>query len=479
MTTIEKLLKSSGPLLSSELAKRVAEGNKIKRNTASQQVARAKDILRINGFFKSQQSLMFLEEHVDDDLVYPVLAKKMFEHGLKYWYTLNALRLHEGTVGRQFLECYTNYPILPLKSHLPFFKVMQKFINENVIAYNGDDYLLSPKIYKTPSASLFSKTIENIKLFVLEDFHSLVRNTGIISYDSGAILEEHGKFRWGFKGLSPIVGLKTDGKFGFVLADILIGVPIYKEDVMFFIAKLKQILSFKSASRVIPFLIVDDLDKEAMMLVKENGIVVGFVRELFGAKYAETMKELISIFNNAGASLKTNPNKYLELIDELKKFNKGLLNNIRGTLFEYVVGHIHVSKGSNIEIGWEIVENGGRHEMDVQAIYGDKVVISECKGTKSQIELEDVEKWITKKIPAFKKWFLGQEIFKKKELKFEYWSTAGFTDDALQRMKDFKSSYTKHEINFFTPDEIRKVAKEMNNKKLKEALENFFLKTKV
>tara|TARA_R110002124_G_scaffold59522_1_gene164409 strand:- start:253 stop:606 length:354 start_codon:yes stop_codon:yes gene_type:complete len=117
--------------------------------------------------------------------------------------------------------------------------------------------------------------------------------------------------------------------------------------------------------------------------------------------------------------------------------------------------------------------------MDVLAVYSDKVVIAECKGTKSPTEYEKIDVWITKKIPAFKKWFEKQELFRNKSLEFEYWSTSGYEIAAKEALDEFKDSYTKHKVNYFGPLEIRAFATQMKNKKLKESLDNFFLKSKV
>lgn len=479
MTTIENILERSGPLLSSELTRRLSIQASLKVNTASQRVARAKEIRSIQGFFRSNQSLCFLHKHVNDDQLAAVFATTMYEHGRKYWYTLNALKMHQGIVSKRYLECYTNYPVLPLASHQPFEKVMQNFITQNILIYNGNDYVYSPQFNRSITNPLFHRGIELIKDNILQDFHSLARNTGLISYDSGEPFGEFGKFRWGFKGISPIAGLKNGNQFGFLLADILIGRPFYKEDVLFHIEKLNHIQSFKNASRVFPIMLVDDLDRDAMMHLKSHGVVLGFIREWFGNKYAETLKELFSILNNAGASLKSNPDKYLELIDELKKYNAGLANNIRGTLFEFVVGHIHRENCQNIDLGREIIENSGRHDMDVLAIYSNEVVVAECKATKSLVDEEMVEHWANIKIPAFRSWILKQELLNKKTATFEYWSTSGFTPQALEKLKTIQSSVGRYKISFYGPFELRQKAKEMRHKKLKETLDNFFLKTAV
>ena len=75
-----------------------------------------------------------------------------------------------------------------------------------------------------------------------------------------------------------------------------------------------HIQSFNNASRIVPYLIVDDLSREALIALKFHGIAIGFIKELFGQKYADTLKELISVLNNAGASLKSSPEKYLGLL---------------------------------------------------------------------------------------------------------------------------------------------------------------------
>ncbi|WP_121966969.1 hypothetical protein [Myroides sp. N17-2] len=95
-------------------------------------------------------------------------------------------------------------------------------------------------------------------------------------------------------------------------------------------------------------------------------------------------------------------------------YNEGLANNIKGTLFEFVIGHIHSVVSNNcIELGREIYENNGKHEIDVLAIYSDKVVFAECKATNSATLFEKIEKWKNKKIPAFRKWAEKQETWEK------------------------------------------------------------------
>jgi hypothetical protein len=479
MTLTEKILQEEGPLMSSELARILEKKESIPYNTASQRIGRDKNICKITGFFQSGQSLCYLEIHENEDL-FKKLNKYLFEYGKKYWYCLNAIKLHGGTIERKYLECFTNYPISPLKKHLPFDKVMQMFVKEDILVFSGNYYHLSPKFGQQRASKISLSTLDFIKADLLTNFETLTKNIGLISFNTAEKFAEYGKFRWAFKGVSKVTGLVNNGNTGFLLADILIGVPIYKEDVSFFIEKIKHVQSFNNASKLIPFLLVDNLEKEALIYLKKHGVVVGLIGELFGQKYAEALRELITILDNAGASLKQTPDKYLDLIKELRKYNEGLVNNIRGTFFEFVVGHIHsIDSNSSIDLGRVITENGAQHEMDVLANYPDKVVIAECKAVKSKIDYDVVDKWLGKKLPAFRKWFEKQETWKNKKLEFEFWSVSGFTDEALEKLDNIAKTSTKYSLRYYQSNKIRDKAKTMNNKKLKELLDDYFLKIRV
>jgi len=153
---------------------------------------------------------------------------------------------------------------------------------------------------------------------------------------------------------------------------------------------------------------------------------------------------------------------------------------MRGTFFEFVVGHIHsIDSNSSIDLGREILENGSRHEIDVIANYPSKIVIAECKAVKSKIDVLTIDNWLGRKIPAFKNWAENQETWNLKTLEFEFWSTSGFTDEALAKLQLVSSSSQRYKVSFFQSNDIRERAKSMKNKKLKEALDDFFLKTKL
>ncbi|MFK7004252.1 hypothetical protein BWK63_07440 [Flavobacterium covae] len=479
MTNCENILKQNGPMMSGALGTLLVNQYGLIANTASKIIVRDKTIKRISGFYVSGQHFCFLEEHKNKTDFFDIFQDSLFNYGKKYWYVLNALKMCGGIVSKKYLECYTNYPILPLSSHKPFNEILDKFIEQGILMYNNECYMLSPKYEKSFTNYSHYTAIESIKDNVLDNFRTFSKNIGLISYKTGESFAEYGKFRFGFKGVSYVSGLMQGSKNGFVVADILIGHPIYESDIKFFIDKLDTISKFKNSPRLIPFLIVDNLNDEALRLLKSKGVIIGFIEELFGEKYAKTLVELVNILNNAGASLKQTPEKYLDLIKQLKKYNEGLANNIKGTLFEFVIGHIHSTKCQSLDLGREIIDENGKHETDVVSIYSDKIVISECKATKSQIDLETINNWVQIKIPAFYDWVKGIEPYKEKEIVFEYWSISGFTENALERLNHLKNTSKRFKVEYFNGNDLKDKAIQMKNKKLKEVVNDFFLNNKV
>ena len=479
MTDVQKILKSEGPLMSGELARLLSKRSKISINAASQRISRDSNLKKIKGFFISNQSLIFIEDQYKKGKLYDAFSKALRKYGKKYWYCINAINMHGGIINSKFLECYTNYPIKPLKKHFPFEDVMKKFVSSGILLFDKSEYRFAPRFAPLKITNLTHRTLETIKEDVLNHFHEKFRNLGMISFYGGELFSEYGKFRWSFKGVSYLKGIVDGAKPGFILADILFGREIRKDDVDFFIQKLNHVQSFNNASKIIPFLIVDDLHIDALKHLKRNGVAIGFINELFGEKYAVALRELVFVLNNAGASLKSQPNKYLELIEELKLYNKTLIYNIRGTLFEYFVGHLHSRKCRILDIGRELYENDEKHEIDVFAIYHDKVVFAECKATNGKVNFEKIDKWVSEKIPAFRTWLLKQETLKELEIEFEYWATGGYSIDALDKLDKASASAMKYKISYFTNVEIREKAVAMKNKKLKEAIDNYFLKRMV
>ena len=477
MTTIEDILFSQGPMMSGQLSRLVADRELIPENTASQKVRRAKEIIKIKGFFTSQQSFCYLEVHKNTIDLFECLSKAMFEHGRKYWYSLNALKLNNGVIPKKELECYTNYPIEKLKGHRPFSEIMSNFINEKIITYDDECYYLSPSFSSISSNSIKSRVISQIKQTVLNDFSKIIRNTGFVSYNTVDFFAEYGKFRWGIKGVSYVSGLRNGDKPGYLLADIILGNSFYSNDVEFFIKKIDHVLSYARAPRLIPFLIVDNINDDALRLLKPKGVIIGFIGELFGQKYSDALNELVGMLNNIGASMQQSPEKFIKLISELEIYNQTLVNNIKGSLFEFFVGHIVQRHYPNIDPGKIIYGEKGKHEIDIFAYNSDSVIIIECKAMKRPIDENDIRKWQREVIPLVQAYIKTQQILVDKNIIFEYWSISGFTEDAELKLEKFKKNASAFTVNYYDTNAIKTYVNSLKNKTLNTTLQNYFIKS--
>ncbi|KAA6317721.1 hypothetical protein EZS27_032166 [termite gut metagenome] len=477
MTNIEKILAQRGPMMSGELAKHLSIILKVPENTASQKISRSKNVIKIKGFFSSNQSFCYLESHKKTGNLYEDLSRAMFDHGRKYWFCLNAIRLSNGMIFKTELECYTNYPIVRLKGHKPFSVIMGEFVKNKIITYDDDCYYLAPSFSGSSLNTVKSRAISQIKKTVLNDFSQIIKNIGLVSFNSVELFAEYGKFRWGVKGVSYITGLKTDSKPGFVVGDIILGNPFYFKDVEFFLRKIEHIQSFSKAPRLMPFLLIDNIDNDALDKFKKKGIVIGFIGELFGQKYANALTELIVLLNNIGASLSGTPDKFIKLIEELEIYNKSLVYNIKGSLFEYFVGYLIHQHFPNIDIGRIIYGENEKHEVDVFAYNADTVVIAECKTTQNPIDVDEIKKWQRSVIPLVRNYIKTQDILSNKKIIFEYWSVSGFSSDALKRLTDFKNATTAFTVVYYDTDAIKSRVHQSKNKALSNTLNNYFLKS--
>ncbi|WP_428746133.1 hypothetical protein, partial [Sulfurimonas sp.] len=302
-----------------------------------------------------------------------------------------------------------------------------------------------------------------------------------VSFSSAKYYSEFGKYQFNFVAPSYIGTLPriTTTKMvpGFVVADFLIYNTINEQQIEFLLNKVSALKSQKNIANFIPFLIVDSMDTKALNKLKSKGIVVGFVHELFDSKYKDLLHSLVNLVTNAGAILKNNPDEYLNIVSNLNKLVEGKTNNLRGDLFELAVGYYQGRVCKSIDIGKSILtQEGQQREIDVFGITNEKIFICECKGYKHKVTKEEIEKWLGKNIPIIRKWLLAQEAYSDKSLVFEYWSTGGFSDDALSTLNDRKSNTTKYSIEYYDLDQIIKKSKKAKSKKFTEIIRDYYVK---
>lgn len=472
-----ELLRSQGPKLSSELIKILIKKHEISESAARKKLSRLEPpITKIKGLFSDNQAFYHLQEQFKTPLFYQALFDAFKDFGKKYYSIIKAINFHYGFIKKDQLPSFSFSPVQNLKGHKNFDTLVKELLKLQVLIEQEHCYILHSEFLLKENFTHF-RALEIAKKFVVNQFNDWARNTGQISYNKTKFHSQFGKFSWGLVAPSYICSLAkySPSKItpGFVIADILIGNKVDLESISFFIQKIEILKQLKNLPNFLPFLIVDDIELEALNLLRQKGVIIGFTDQLFGCEYKELLKALINTITNAGAILKRHPDQYFTLINKLEKLTVGKTNNLRGDLFELAVGYYHSYFCQSLDVGKLINHEGKQREIDVLAIYPKHVVIAECKGYTSPVPKDVLDDWLTNKVSVIRKWFLDQPFFSNKTLIFEFWSSGDFTPDALNFISNLNPK--NYRLTFIGRKELMQKSKEIPSKKFKEILMQYYI----
>lgn len=175
--------------------------------------------------------------------------------------------------------------------------------------------------------------------------------------------------------------------------------------------------------------------------------------------------------------LKKNPETFIKLLQQLTALVSGKTNNLKGDLFEMAVGYYHSKMGSGLlDIGKKIFQNNDQREMDVFAVYGNKVVVAECKAYNFQVDKSYIEEWVSEKIPVIRDWILSSPTIADKAIEFQYWATGGFDDSAWELINRIEPKTKKHKLEFLDQTRMLEKSKSAKSTKFTELINEYFFK---
>lgn len=191
------------------------------------------------------------------------------------------------------------------------------------------------------------------------------------------------------------------------------------------------------------------------------------------------MKELIQVLTHAAAVAAKEPDKISKTLQTLSQTDVDF-NNLKGALFNLVVGHMVLKgEGGSIDIGKKIrfhADTGPiEREMDVRHCLGDhKVTIYECKGYKSPVSLQEVQRWVETKIPYIYKGLRQEDRFAQVQIHFEIWSTGGFSPEALEYLEAVSAKTVKYSITWKDKSGIMAYSMEHKQEQMRALLKDFY-----
>jgi hypothetical protein len=484
VTNIIQYIENQGPMLSGELEELLIKTESISKENARKRIQRLKSpIHKLKGFFSASQSLLYHSDTYNSEIFFTSIKVAFEKAGKRYSAIVTALIYHGGIIAKRDLANYSFSPIKHTKGHVTFESIIKNLQKLNILVdYDDNHYQLNSKISSLDSDLRYYKAIEFSKNLLLQQFNSWARNVGIVSFAKGDYNTEVSNFQFAYTAPTYINGLvqykDNKPKPGFLVADILLGKDvIYIKEVEFLIQKIKIIRAINPSLRLFPVFITEGVEVNAFNSLKKLGVMVASIKEIFGENYYELLNSLINTIVNAGSVLKTNPEKYIELMLQLTKLVDGKTNNLRGDLFELAVGYYYGQTCKYLEVGKKVRIDGEfrPREIDVFAIYSEELKLIECKGYNYAIDDEYILSYLNEKIPALKRW-LDKSTFTQRKYTFEIWSTGGFTENATNLLEKAKMNTKKYSVNFLNKKSILDRANELSTNKFVTILKDYYFK---
>ena len=299
--------------------------------------------------------------------------------------------------------------------------------------------------------------VEDILLSHLADW---LRKTSMVSWGttrtrSATSGSGFGQHEWDLSAPSYVHPFRgySKGRLnpGFVVADVLLGKQLARNEVQYFIKKCDTLRTQKAIRPFMAMFVASGFSKDAFQAGKKAGLLFVTPQALFGAEIGEALGKLLDTLTNAAAAAKQ-PGVVEELFSKLSAI-EGAASNLRGPLFELIVAHlIREKEAGTIDIG-NIVRDpdlpSRTVEIDVLLIQGRaEIKAYECKGKLGNLSVskDEAMKWFTEQVPVIRRSFLAQPRYANAKFNFELWTTGKFGQDAVQYLKDQQSKTNKFSI---------------------------------
>lgn len=291
---------------------------------------------------------------------------------------------------------------------------------------------------------------------------------------------EFATFRFDLSGpcyLQPLIRRKPESVDpGFFCADVLLGVDLDERLVTPFLRKCTMLANLRGARPFLPMLIADNFTPEALNACRKRGVMATTPASLFGEAVARGLGELLATLTRSAGATGSQLEKLFSKLSSLE----GAAGNLRGALFELVVGHCVKSlEGGTVDIGVTVMgDRGQRAEVDVKNVREKAITIYECKGHQpdSMVGLKEIESWIEKKVPTIYSALSRDDRYSGSKIQFEFWTIGGFMPDALDVLEGAQSTIRKYGIAWKDGKAIQDYARSLSAPGVVKILDEHYFK---
>ncbi|WP_051889011.1 nuclease-related domain-containing protein [Caballeronia sordidicola] len=466
---------------------------------ARQRVSRRSPAVRslTNLAFPRNARFLYLPEQYGSSAFWSTLVKALYASKGSYARALAALQQRGGIMPVDHFSIAAGAPLEQtrqlaadtIRARLVEAKLLEELdvpgVGTCVAFARGAEYL------EQPAARMKARLIT--EAILLSALKSWARELGLGSYEKFEVRDEGTRqprvstFEWDITAPSYLGGLANwaadaKPKPGFVVFDVFLGGVLTEAGLEPFIHKCLTLRSLKKVGRCIQFFVAERYTPEALRLARKHGVVPATPASLFGDELAAALTELIATMTNA-AQATIDPEKFTTFFTKLGKI-EGAVSRLRGALFEFVVADIVRKKfHARVKLN-DIYRQNGKDvaEIDVRGVVDEQCVyFIECKGYMPGrlVDDDEIEKWLTKRIPLVRQRALEHPEWRNLKLRFELWTTGELSESAKARIAEAQRSIraTAYVVEVRQAKQIEQLARETNDVSLIGVLQQHFLKS--
>ncbi|QOZ36458.1 hypothetical protein [Bradyrhizobium sp. CCBAU 53421] len=495
MASIEDILRRTGPALTTELIAEMAKDG-VSSDAARQRIARADDftVKRLAGLrFPHNARFLYLDDQFGDKRYWQALERVFREHGKSYWAAVASLKARGGICPRQLFDGVCGSPLARSRQLSPQ-RILDRLTAINLLEEIHDDargetYVkFSPhECGSDPVPQIRARLVaENVVLHGMKEWF---RRTGFGSFDKVRVRGEGdppvvSSITWDLSAPSyarPLVAPSGTGglKPGFIVCDVNMRDVLSEDAVAAFVRKHDLASAPANVAPIMPFLIADGFSGKAFGFARSRGILATTTSHLFGEEVAKALRDLISLLTDTGATASVNPDHVERVLNSLTRI-EGAANNLRGALFEIIVGSLVKDvEGGYLRSGekWKDYESGRTAETDVLLDRPDDKgpLVVECKAKipGARVNLEEVQKWRDDRVPLLHKIFKTDSRLSGKHVTFELWTNGPIGTDALEWLKAYPAP-TDYSVGWKDGDAMKPYVEKASSAAIRSAMRDHY-----
>lgn len=484
MKTVEDILREAGPSLSSDVVEHLVTSG-VASTTARKRISRANgSVQRIKGFhFPNREKFLFIgDQEVHQDFR-EKLAEALIRSGSCYGRALLGLESRSGTVLAKHFPIASGMPVDKAKGHILHSFAEEKLREHRLIRdfESAEGNLIS--IWNADGLTARRRAamvVEEIALSSLRTWLIKIgwSSTNTLKVRQKEYLPRFGQFAWDLVGPSYLAGLvnfrNKELTEGFLVGDILLDRTVSKCDLLPFFAKWDSLVAQRRSTRIQPIFIADFFDEDALGWLRKRGCFVAIPSTIFGADAARALRDLVGTLENAARAVSQNPEAVFELLAKLSKI-EGAALNLRGVVIELIVGRLYTLSGYAIDVRQIVRAEGKQAEIDIKARNPKEVVCCECKGKSpnSLVDANEISDWVDQSLPIIKNWLKYSETLPDSR-RFEFYSSSGYTPDALALIDELKKTHKRYPLQFFNGEDVLKRLRDQGQNSLVEIFREQF-----